>query len=417
MSTSKPLIIVVVGATASGKSSVAHEICSHFNGALVNADVMQCYKGIPIATNKPSLSEMEEFHYHTIDFVPHSINYTVNQWIIDADNAIHSILNNNQIPVICGGTSYYIDALLFRHSSQQQNNIEEFEFEDNNQNHLIQKQQIDLNVSNEKLHDLLKTVDPKMAERLHPNDIQRIRNALIFYNENGKLLSEELINSTIESPYNAVIVWVDANKKILDERAEKRVDEMVKLGMVKENLDFIEANKEDFEKLEWKWGICMAIGLREFIEAKQLNLSIDQAIENVKTHTKQYIRRQIRWIQNRFIKQRELNLIHYVHNGKSTENIEQIFPEIKKQLQSPQIHSTKCLEDINFIEWKKYYCDVCKRTLNGKKEWDVHSTSSKHKAALKKQKKIEKGEIYLPKRSVNVKPSEESCCNTKENSE
>ncbi|BFU19919.1 tRNA dimethylallyltransferase, putative [Entamoeba histolytica HM-1:IMSS-B] len=378
----KKQIIVVIGATASGKSTVAHQICKKLNGEIINADVMQCYKGIPIATNKPSEEEKQEFHYHLVDFVSSEVNYTVQQWVNDADKAIETICLENKIPIICGGTSYYIDALLFRHQPKDLIKVNESKI---------------LPWKEDEWYNKLKEIDPIMAERLHPNDITRIKNALIYYIQYNQPISSTFLKEHIEMKYNPIIIWVDADIKLLYQRADKRVNIMVQQGMVEQNMKFIEEHEEELKQLEWKWGICMAIGFQEFIECKLKGTPIEIAIENVKIHTKQYIKKQIRWINNKIIKTKKSSIIHFIHHENDILQLDLIFQKINEQLNSncnsfntmTKEKEIKEEEKTKLIQWKKYYCEICGIILNGEKEWNIHLISKRHKYKLKRIKKTQ----------------------------
>ncbi|EKE37482.1 hypothetical protein ENUP19_0121G0216 [Entamoeba nuttalli] len=378
----KKQIIVVIGATASGKSTVAHQICKKLNGEIINADVMQCYKGLPIATNKPSEEEKQEFHYHLVDFVSPEVNYTVQQWVNDADKAIETICLKNKIPIICGGTSYYIDALLFRHQSKDLIKVNESKI---------------LPWKEDEWYNKLKEIDPIMAERLHPNDITRIKNALIYYIQYNQPISSTFLKEHIEMKYNPIIIWVDADIKLLYQRADKRVNVMVQQGMVEQNMKFIEEHEEELKQLEWKWGICMAIGFQEFIECKLKGTPIEIAIENVKIHTKQYIKKQIRWINNKIVKTKKSSIIHFIHHENDILQLDLIFQQINEQLNSncnsfntiTKEKEIKEEEKTKLIQWKKYYCEICDIILNGEKEWNVHLISKRHKYKLKRIKKTQ----------------------------
>lgn len=402
----KPKIIIVIGATASGKSTVAHQICKQFNGEIINADVMQCYKGAQIGTNKPTEEEKKEFHYHLVDFVDPSINYTVQQWVDACDKEIEQIINNNHIPVVCGETSFYVDSLLFRHSSEMNMNSN-----DGNENDIDEEREKDENEiqlpwnQNEWYHQL-ELIDKPMATKLHPNDLIRIKNALLYYLKHKKPLSEALLNDEIIIKYNPIIVWVDCDVELLDKRAEIRVGQMIKEGMTEQNLTFLKENEEHMKQLEWKWGICMAIGLREYIPLFKKECTEEDVKNAIITHTKQYIRKQIRWIKNRVIDTRKCICIHHVHDGKTILELENVYKQIETYLQSPNYYfqqgvtddeikeskenevDNKLLEKKNLIEWKKYSCETCGKILNGENEWNIHLKSKGHKAKKKQLKKM-----------------------------
>lgn len=278
----KKKAIVVVGATASGKTALGVHIAKSFNGEVISADSMQIYKGMDIATAKPTTEEMDGVKHHLIDFVDVHEQYSVSNYCNDAKNVFDEISKNNKLPVIVGGTGLYIDSFLsntkFLESASSDKIRKELLLE-------AEKKGV------ESLYDELKVIDPNAAKKIHPNNIVRVVRALEIYKTTGKTLTEQnklshITESDIE-PLHIGINYSDREK--LYERINKRVDIMLQNGLLEEATQFYELNPSKTA--------TNAIGYKELKPFIDGQLSFDVCVENLKRETRRYAKRQITWFK------------------------------------------------------------------------------------------------------------------------
>ncbi|MBQ7117364.1 MAG: tRNA (adenosine(37)-N6)-dimethylallyltransferase MiaA, partial [Clostridia bacterium] len=226
----KPLVIVVLGPTASGKTSLAIEIAKKYGGEIVSADSMQIYKDMDIATAKPTKEEQSEVKHHLIGFVDCDREYSVAMYKKDATEAINHILSEDKLPVVCGGTGLYIDTLI--------NNTSFFEYEKTDVRRKLEEEAEESGIA--VLYERLKTIDPCAASRLHINDRKRIIRALEVYLSTGKTITEQdRLSHTQESEYDWCIIGLTAdNRQILYDRINLRVEQMLDNGLLREAEEF-----------------------------------------------------------------------------------------------------------------------------------------------------------------------------------
>uniref|UniRef100_A0A8C0QV33 tRNA dimethylallyltransferase n=1 Tax=Canis lupus dingo TaxID=286419 RepID=A0A8C0QV33_CANLU len=324
-------LVVILGATGTGKSTLALQLGQRLGGEIVSADSMQVYEGLDIITNKVTAQEQRMCQHHMISFVdPLVTNYTVVDFRNKATDAlldikycdvflnihIEDIFARDKIPIVVGGTNYYIESLLWKvlvNTKPQEMGTEKV---------------IDRKVELEKedghaLHKRLSQVDPEMAAKLHPHDKRKVARSLQVFEETGISHSEFLhrqhaeegggpLGGPLKFP-NLCILWLHADQTVLDERLDKRVDDMLAAGLLDELRDFhrrynqkkVAENSQDYQH-----GIFQSIGFKEFHEylvtegkctPETSNQLLKKGIESLKQVTKRYARKQNRWVKNRFL--------------------------------------------------------------------------------------------------------------------
>ncbi|MBR6568161.1 MAG: tRNA (adenosine(37)-N6)-dimethylallyltransferase MiaA [Clostridia bacterium] len=277
----KPLVIVVAGPTASGKTSLAIEIAKRFNGEVVSADSMQIYKNMDIATAKPTEEEMSEIRHHLIGFVDCNDEYSVAMYKNDAVRAIKEILSLGKLPVVCGGTGLYIDTLI--------KNTSFFDYEKSNVRSELEKMADEKGI--EHLFEKLKEVDPEAARRLHLNDRKRIIRALEVYLSTGKTITEQdRLSHLEESEFDWCVIGLTASdRQFLYERINKRVDIMLESGLLRE--------AEEFFSSDYSATAKQAIGYKELKPYFDGLISLEEATERLKMETRRYAKRQLTWFR------------------------------------------------------------------------------------------------------------------------
>lgn len=276
-------LLVIVGPTASGKTSLSIELAKTYNGEIVSADSMQIYRGMNIATAKPDEKEMQGIKHHLIDFLNISETYSVGKFVNDAKAAVDEIINDSKLPILCGGTGLYIDSFL--------NGID---FVDNSAD-------LELRAELNKLADekgidyLLKKlieIDPASYMRLYEGRNQkRIVRAIEFYKTTGVTITEQIEKSkNVDSEYQYLIFGLKAkDRQYLYDRINKRVDIMIENGLVKEAEDML---KSDMSETASK-----AIGYKQLKPYFNNEATLEECIDRIKLETRHYAKRQLTWFK------------------------------------------------------------------------------------------------------------------------
>ena len=298
-------LITVVGPTASGKTRLGVELAKRYNGEVISADAMQIYKGMQIATAKPTVEEMQGIPHHLMDFLEPNQTYSVAMFVDDAKKCIEDISSRGKIPVIVGGTGLYVDSLLNNisfHESQRDNELSEKLRE------LYYTEGVDY------LLDMLRKFDGESAERLETEkNPKRIIRAIEFYKTTGITITEQNKNSkNEESPYSAIKLGLNfEDRQKLYDRINKRVDLMVEAGLVHEA-------KRVFNS-ELSFTSVKAIGYKELFPYLKGELPLEECIEKLKQETRRYAKRQITW----FKRDKEINWLY----PDKAESFEQLFEQ------------------------------------------------------------------------------------------
>ncbi len=277
-------IIAVAGATASGKSRLALELAKRFEGEIVSCDSMQIYKRMDIGTAKPTAKEMASVRHHMIDIAEPDENYSCAEYVKAASEAIEDISSRRKLPIVCGGTGLYLDALLrgsdFSSSSSPNEEIrkELLEFAEMH--------------GKEALFAELCRIDPESAVSIHPNNVKRVARAIEIYRTSGEKKSE-LDKRSLEYPskYDAKVVALRYNDRdILRNRINERVDIMIAQGLENETRSLY--SEGVFEK---NTTAAQAIGYKEFLNYFNGEAELVECIEQIKNATRKYAKRQMTW--------------------------------------------------------------------------------------------------------------------------
>ena len=262
-------IIVIIGPTASGKTKLSLEIAKEFNGEIINADSTQMYRGLDVATAK--IKDLEGVVHHLIDIKDISEDYTVYDFKKDASFLIEDIIKRGKTPIIVGGTGLYINALLY-----------DYNFDD------IDKKYSFDHLSLEELYEEVLLKDP--FNKIHKNNRRRLERSLIYYLENNEPFSSK--KEDIDLKYDATIICLIPNREELYNYINKRVDSMVSLGLIKE------AKKIYDTKIRTK-AVMTPIGYKELFEYFDNNISLEEALDNIRRNTRHYAKRQLTWFKNK----------------------------------------------------------------------------------------------------------------------
>lgn len=273
-------LAVIAGPTASGKTGLAVELARRFDGEVVSADSMQIYAGLKIGTARPTDDEMRGIPHHLLGFLPLTESYSVAQYAGDARRAIDGVHARGKLPLLCGGTGLYIDAVINNLQFQGEGGDPELRAE------LRRRAEID---GGEALLEELRKIDEETAERLHPNNLGRIIRALELYKTTGLTMSEQnRLSRSIPSPYDVCMIVLDCrDRAFLYERINRRVDAMVAVGLPDEARHVLDS--------PYAPTAMQAIGYKELAPWFAGELTLETALENLKRSTRRYAKRQLSW--------------------------------------------------------------------------------------------------------------------------
>ena len=297
----KPVLPVIVGPTASGKTACAVALCQLIGGEVISADSMQIYRGMPILSAMPTSGEMGGVPHHLMGFVDPEVGYSADAYRIDAKACIAEILARGRMPVLCGGTGLYVDAVTRPMSFSRQRSDE-----------ALHTELLELAArpgGRERLHAMLRAVDPDSAARLHPNDVRRVARAIEVYRLTGVTLTEHnRLDQGREGDYREIIFAPEWPKERLHERIDRRVDAMLRAGLV----DEVRALMAD----EHRHPTAMqAIGYKEIAAALRGEITMEHAVYLTRKATRSLAKRQMTWFR------RDDRVIWLKAEGESAESL------------------------------------------------------------------------------------------------
>ena len=274
-------LIAVVGPTASGKTALAIALAKELGGEIVSADSMQIYRGMDIATAKPTPEEMAEVPHHLIGFWPPEKPFSVAQYAVLAREKIDDILRRGRVPVLCGGTGLYIKAIVDHIQYEEETG------EDAALRERLRRQAQD--EGNLAVWRQLQAMDPKTAERIHPNNLGRVIRAIEVMQVSGRSIREQEERSRqAPCPYHVLQIGLRyRNRENLYERIGRRVDAMAEAGLPEE--------ARAVRQQGLTATAAQAIGYKELYDWMDGTLPLEEALENLKRSTRRYAKRQLTW--------------------------------------------------------------------------------------------------------------------------
>ena len=281
---SKIPVIVIFAPTASGKTALTKELFSkqgsHFilNAEVISADSQAVYKGMDIGTAKPEPELQKILPHHLINILNPDQQYNVSDFLDQADQLCQDIYSRGKIPVVCGGTGFYIRSFLYGIPKTPESD----EALRNQLKERIQKE------GNAALYEELKKIDPQSAKKIHPNDSYRICRALEVYYLSGKTRSDFAITPTLRPQYDFTFIVLDPPREVLYERINQRVDQMISQGLEQEVKSLLaQGYTKDSPAMK-------AIGYQEWFQYSNK----EQIIQEIKHHTRKYAKKQYTYIRD-----------------------------------------------------------------------------------------------------------------------
>lgn len=445
----KTPVIIILGSTATGKTKLSIELAQRFNGEIVSADSMQVYKGLDISTAKATTEERAQAVHHMLDVCDlETSTFTVADYRDRALPIVERILAENKVPIIVGGTTYYIESLLWKVLIDDKNlQI--------NTSHSIDSQREEIrqaiessteNASN--LHEILSKVDPITAAQIHPNNKRKVIRALEVYLNTGRtkssLLSEQQSQNggnQFGGPLrfdNVICFWLKCDQGKLDTRIDRRIEGMVAQGMLPELRSCYNDLKSD--EIDPTKGIAQAIGFKEFLpylqkyedemfdtEITQFRRThqgtvtttrvmdalkvLEQCLDELRLNTKRYSKKQLKWIQNRMIlfSDRVVPPIYELDGSQAEiswkpdvfDKAEHIVQSFIDGVESHYKPIERIEPDIKRDAHAAHFCEECQRPFIGDTEYSSHIQSQRHK----KMKKSRKGEKERKRVISNPSPN------------
>ncbi len=269
-------VLVIVGPTASGKTSLGIKCANKYNGEIISGDSIQIYRGLDIGSAKASKDEQSLAIHHLIDIKDPFDNYSVKEFQEKGRALIDDITNRNKLPIVVGGTGLYIKALLYDYTFLDE------EKDDDDFNEL----------TNEQIYELLKVEDPKSLEKIHVNNRKRLVRALNVLRKHDKGISDIKDSQSHTMLYDAKIIGLNKDRQELYKTCDIRVDKMIEDGLIDEIKSLLDKG------ITFDNQCMQGIGYKEFRGYFDGTSSLEDCIALVKRNTHHFVKRQYTWFNN-----------------------------------------------------------------------------------------------------------------------
>ncbi len=278
----KPKVVVICGPTASGKTALSIELAKQIQGEIVSADSMQIYKYMNIGTAKPTKEEMQGIKHYLIDNISPDERYSVADFKVDAKKAIREIIKKGKSAIVVGGTGLYIDSLIYEIEYPEIKFDEEY------------RKELEKQVEEQGLEELYKKavqIDEQAMKKISKNDKKRILRILEIYKATGKTKTEQEAESRKkEVEFDYYVYAINWERELLYDRINKRVDIMIKEGLIEEVKSILQKYKTFPTAMQ-------GLGYKEVVEYLENKLTKEEMIEKIKQDTRRYAKRQLTWFR------------------------------------------------------------------------------------------------------------------------
>lgn len=272
-------VLIIAGATASGKSGLAVKLAKKFDGEIISCDSMQIYRHLDVGTAKITAEEADGIRHHMIDVVDPSEEYSVWEYANAAKAAIDDISSRGKLPIVAGGTGLYIESIIYPLN---------FAVNKDEQVRERLKKELDT-LGAEALHARLAEADPEDATKIHPNNVKRLIRALEILEISGGVKSKEELR---EPQYDVCLIAVSVARDELYRRINERVEHMFALGLEREIREILDKGLADRNSQSMQ-----AIGYKEFFDMFDGKCGVDEVKERIKQNTRRYAKRQLSWLR------------------------------------------------------------------------------------------------------------------------
>lgn len=276
-------VIIIVGPTGVGKTEYALNLARTMNGAIISADSMQLYKYMDIGSAKPSKAELGEVPHYLIDEIDPREKFSVFEYKVLAEKYIKEVIAAGKQPIVCGGTGLYVNALLYQ-----------MDFEVHPENEALRKKLYEEAAiyGNDYIHKRVEKIDTALADRLHPNNLKRMVRAIELYETQGVIM-KEFKESKVPNPnFDFSITCLTRPREELYERINQRVDQMMELGLVEEVKNLMDMGLTE-NHMSMK-----GIGYKELIAHLNGEISLEEAVNQIKQGSRRYAKRQLTWFKS-----------------------------------------------------------------------------------------------------------------------
>lgn len=274
----RPKVVVITGATGSGKSGLAIRLAREFNGEIISADSVQVYKGLDIGSGKVTTQEMQGITHYNLDVLNPDESYSAGRFSADVDGYIATITAKGKLPIVVGGTTMYVKAWL-----------ENYDFFGSVNSEQSRQKYIDqANEQSISLHELLRRKDEKLAENVHENNVKRILRYLQIADNGGKI-EDNNSQTSVNDKYDILALRLDVERDVLYDKINHRVDQMVQDGL----LDEVKVLYEKYGEVD----SLKTIDYKEMVSYLKGEMTFDEAVDKAKQHSRNYAKRQITFMK------------------------------------------------------------------------------------------------------------------------
>ncbi|KAI6195725.1 hypothetical protein M3Y94_01021600 [Aphelenchoides besseyi] len=396
-------LIVVAGCTGTGKSDLGVAIAERFNGEIISADSMQIYKGLDIVTNKITDDEARGIPHHMMSFLDaQNDSYNVHEFQRDSLRLIDEIRARQRLPILVGGTAYYIESVMYKDTLVQL---------DESQEEMTKIRSTFKKKTAAELYKQLQELDPDAARLVHPNNHFRVKRALeICLASGGKKSELQSAQKSLRFP-NTLLFILDAEPEVLGQRLDKRVEKMKEKNVLKELDDYFQEHQD----VLGTFGVKQSIGIKEFASYLQLTEEersteksqklLENCFDDLKLHTRQYSRKQRSWFIQRFLRRTKLREVpNCMVLNTSRDFFDDVVPfaldrigEFLRlgtlaQTDGPFVLKTQFekIEDVDYAKKANsvFFCEPCAIHIHGHNAYQAHIKGRKHRSAVRETREL-----------------------------
>lgn len=276
-------VVVIAGPTATGKTALSVRLAKELGGEVVSADSVQIYQGLNIGSAKPTCAEMQGVVHHMMDILSPNESFSVADFCARAKETIFDIQQRGKLPIVAGGTGLYISSL-----------VENISFAEGKTERPIREELMGelAQIGKDAMYKKLEEIDPEAAKAIHPNNTKRVVRALEVYYTTGETITQQNARSKQEkSPFSFVLCALTCQRELLYQRINKRVDDMVQLGLFQEVETLlkqgIDPNSQSMQ----------GIGYKEVVSYLDGACNMEECIEKIKQNSRNYAKRQLTWFR------------------------------------------------------------------------------------------------------------------------